>query len=190
MIRLCTLIALVSSAAALYTADLLCGPASGQEVGSKQHTLYPATYITHIGVSLESPTHPVVLRWEGDQVGDELKGPFRSCPGAGWGDNDCNDFTESNCRESRCTPKGTFVVTKTTRTLSRTPGCLYATYIDRARGIAIHSSDEVLPYPASAGCVRVDKDVARLIYDNVIIGKTTITVGGTWKQRSESTLQL
>ena len=68
------------------------------------------------------------------------------------------------------------------------PGCLnsdsraeYVTWFVQARGIAFHYFPIVPRHAASHGCVRLEtKRTARLIQDNARIGRTKVTIGGTW----------
>jgi len=149
-------------------------------VASQRNSGFPDTYIGRIHLELTSPNHYVTLTWAGPDTARQDAGPFPSSPGAGWGTNDCNDSVESNCPDSRCTPKGMRKVEGFTDHLEDTPQHRYVTWIDKRRAIGFHSCMWVERYPASAGCVRLEPHAARLIYDNSIVGKTEIVIDGTW----------
>jgi len=149
-------------------------------VPSQRNSDYPNTHIDRIHLDLTSPNHWVRLTWIGPDAANQLSNPFRSSPGAGWGTNDCNDPVESNCPDSRCTPKGLRKVEGLMDHLKDTPGHHYVTWIDKRRSIGFHSCPSVEPVPASAGCVRLEPYAARLIHDNSIVGKTEILIDGTW----------
>jgi hypothetical protein len=141
---------------------------------------FPDTHIGRIHLDLTSPHHWVRLAWVGPQAADQNGGPFRSSPGAGGGDNDCNHAVESNCPNSLCTPKGTRTVEGFMDHLRDKPEYRYVTLIDARRAIGFHAHPSVPPYPASQGCVRLEPYAARLIHDNSIEGVTEIVVDGTW----------
>jgi hypothetical protein len=141
---------------------------------------FPSTYIGGIHLNLTSPHQHVRLKWIGPDAAEQDSGPFRSSPGAGWGANDCNDPVESNCPDSRCTPKGLRRVEGFRDHLKDTPVHQYVTWIDKKRSIGFHSCPSVEPVPASAGCVRLEPFAARLIHDNSIEGVTEIVIDGTW----------
>ncbi len=162
---------------------LLCPVASPLDAGavpSLQNKDFPNTYIGRIHLDLTSPDHYVRLAWVGPEAPSQEAGPFRSSTGAGWGTNDCNDSVESNCHDSRCTPKGLRKVEGFMDHLKDTPGHRYVTLIDRRRSIGFHSCPSVERVPASAGCVRLEPYAARLIHDNSIQGVTEILIDGTW----------
>ena len=147
---------------------------------------FPTTYIGRIHLDLTSPNHYVHLTWLGPDAAIQEKGPFRSSPGVGWGANDCNDAVESNCPDSRCTPKGLRTVEGLRDHMRDEPQLRYVTVIDRRRAISFHAHPSVLPYPASKGCVRLEPYAARLIHDNSIVGQTEILIDGTWTNPSEA----
>lgn len=147
---------------------------------------FPNTYIGRIHLDLTSPNHWVRLTWVGSEAAGQDIGPFHSSPGAGWGTNDCNDPVESNCLDSRCTPKGLRKVEGFEDHLKDTPRHRYVTWIDIRRAIGFHSSSTIPQIPASAGCVRVEPYAARLIHDNSIVGKTEILIDGTWTNPSHA----
>lgn len=144
---------------------------------------YPNTYIIAISVDLSSPNHWVRLSWTGSHAGEMRSGPFHSSPGAGTGANNCDDETESRREGSNCTPKGGRTVEGFSDNLGSHPSCRFVTWFDRSRGIAFHSHTDVPNYPASHGCVRLAEEIAQLIHNNAVAGKTTVTVGGTWRRR-------
>ena len=142
---------------------------------------YPRTAIARIHLDLTSPDHSVTLTWRGPNAARQPTGPFRSSPGTGWGTNDCNDPVESNCPDSRCTPKGLRRVEGFMDHLADALACRYVTLIDARRRIGFHSSPGLLaPCPSSRGCVRLEPWVARLIHDNSVVGETETLVDGTW----------
>ena len=149
-------------------------------VANLRNSDFPDTYIERIDVDLASPYHYVRLEWSGPLKDKQDAGPFRSSPGAGWGDNDCSDPVESNCPGSNCTPIGSRKVEGHLEHLESSPTCRYVTLIDGRRAIGFHAHDIVPPYPSSQGCIRLDPEPARLIYDNSIAGKTEIVIGGKW----------
>ena len=142
---------------------------------------YPQTAIAYIHLDLTSPDHSVTLTWRGPTAARQPTGPFRSSPGTGWGTNDCNDPVESNCPDSRCTPKGLRQVEGFMDHLADALACRYVTLIDAHRRIGFHSHPgRLAPYPSSQGCVRLEPWVARLIHDNAVAGDTEVLVDGTW----------
>jgi hypothetical protein len=149
-------------------------------VSSQQNDDFPDTYIGRIHLDLTGPNHSVRLTWVGPDAAGQDTGPFRSSPGAGWGDNDCNDPVESNCLNSKCTPKGERKVEGFADHLQDTPQHRFVTWIDELRQIGFHSCPSVESNPSSAGCVRLESYAARLIYDNSIKGVTEILIDGTW----------
>ena len=151
------------------------------EVRSLRVRDYPQTAIVQIHLDLTSPDHSVTLTWRGPTAARQPTGPFRSSPGTGWGTNDCNDPVESNCPDSRCTPKGLRQVEGFMDHLADALACRYVTLIDARRRIGFHSHPgRLAPYPSSKGCVRLEPWAARLIHDNAIAGETEILVDGTW----------
>jgi len=149
-------------------------------VPSQRNSDFPNTNIGSIHLDLTSPNHWVRLTWVGPEADEQDVGPFRSSPGAGWGNNDCNDPIESNCPDSKCTPKGMRMVEGFMDHLKDTPGFRYVTLIDARRRLGFHACNTVPRVPASAGCVRLEPYAARLIHDNSIVGKTEIVIDGTW----------
>jgi hypothetical protein len=147
---------------------------------SLRNTNFPHTHIGRIDLDLKGPNHWVRVEWRGPDAAGQDVGPFRSSPGAGWGTNDCNDPVESNCPDSRCTPKGVRKVEGFADHLKDSPVHRYVTWIDKRRAIGFHSCPAVEPFPASAGCVRLEPYAARLIHDNSIAGRTEIVIDGTW----------
>jgi L,D-transpeptidase-like protein len=178
------------------TPRLLAGTPSAQPIDSQSPVEYaegaahmslrsadfPSTYISHIDVDLTSPHHYVRLTWTGPLASRQETGPFHSSPGAGLGNNDCDDMEECNREDSNCTPKGEFTVEAFSDYMKSYPHCQYVTWFLASRGIALHSHPQVPNYPASHGCVRLDEHAAQLIHNNSLIGKTKVTVGGTWSR--------
>lgn len=146
---------------------------------SQRVASFPATYISRIDIELSSPNHWVRLEWSGPQATQQNKGPFRSSPGKGTGWN-CNELRESQRSNSCCTPKGMRHVQGFNEYLPSRPECKFVTWFHLSREIAIHSSDNIPPYPSSFGCVRVSEETAQLIHNNALIGTTEIHVHGTW----------
>lgn len=171
-------IAAVTLGASCVAVLALCG------TNATNHSLrcrgFPDTYISRIHLKLTSPNHWVTLTWSGPNASKQNAGPFRSSPGAGWGTNDCNDPVESNCPGSNCTPKGLRYVEALRDQFNNHPECKYLTVIDRERGISFHSHDDIPPYPASQGCVRLESQVAQLIFENSLVGRTEVLVDGEW----------
>ena len=163
---------------------------SDNGVESLRNGNFPETYIALIHLSLESPDHFVELSWRGSGGEDQPIGPFRSSPGRGWGTNDCNDIVESNCRGSRCTPKGLKKVEVLLTHLPTHPTCRFATVIDKKRMIAFHEHPSIPEFPASEGCIRLNTYAANLIYSNAIPGKTKVLIDGTWENPVDITATL
>ncbi len=174
-------IALVACAAHLgWLVYAAANPEEPGVVPSQRNSDFPSTHIGCIHLDLTSPSQYVRLTWVGPEALSQEAGPFRSSTGAGWGTNDCNDSVESNCHDSRCTPKGLRKVEGFRDHLKDTPQHQYVTWIDKRRAIGFHSCPSLEPIPASAGCVRLEPYAARLIHDNSIVGVTEILIDGTW----------
>lgn len=141
---------------------------------------FPRTYISRIHLDLTAPFQYVRLAWVGPDADLQEKGPFASSPGCGWGTNDCDDVLESNCPDSRCTPKGRRTVEGFREHLKGAPECRHVTFIDVRRRIGFHSHPSVPPFPDSQGCVRLEPYAAQLVYENSIEGVTEILIDGTW----------
>ncbi|MBX3432036.1 MAG: hypothetical protein KF847_01685 [Pirellulales bacterium] len=142
---------------------------------------YPNTYISEVRVDLSNPNHNVTLVWMGPEAGSMETGPFRSSPGAGWGSNDCNDAEESRKFNSRCTPKGDYLIEGYADHLRGHPKCTYVTWIDRDRAVSFHYHPQYdSKFPSSSGCVRLSEYAAGLIYENSIENKTLARIGGEW----------
>ncbi|MEX2307108.1 MAG: L,D-transpeptidase [Pirellulales bacterium] len=141
---------------------------------------FPNTYIRSIHIDLTGPDHWVRLAWSGPKAIEQETGPFHSSPGAGLGDNDCDDVVESNRDGSNCTPKGRMLVEGFSDHIPSYPSCKFVTWFQRLRTIGFHSHWEIPAYPASHGCVRLSEHAAQLIHNNAIIGKTEVIVDGTW----------
>jgi hypothetical protein len=153
-------------------------------VPSRRNKDFPITHIGRIHLDVTSPKQNVDLTWVGPEASTQDTGPFPSSVGRGWGANDCNEAVESNCPDSRCTPKGVRKVEGFRDHMKDDHQLRYVTLIDARRGIAFHSHVSVPPYPASLGCVRLAPKVARLIYDNSIAGVTEIVIDGQWSNRN------
>ncbi len=141
---------------------------------------YPGVYISKIHLDLTGPSHLVTLTWSGPKAESCDRGPFPSSPGKGTGTNDCNDAAESNRAGSNCTPKGTMVVDGIDDHLPSYSQCEHVTWFNMSRSLAFHSHTNVPNYPVSHGCVRLQKSAAKLIHNNVIVGKTTVEIDGRW----------
>jgi peptidoglycan LD-endopeptidase CwlK len=141
---------------------------------------YPETHISLIEVDLQGPNHWVTLTWSGPNASLQKTGPFKSSPGRGLGSNNCDDVEESNRIGSQCTPKGMFVVEGVSDALSTNANATFVTWIDMRRSVAMHYFPDVPSYPASAGCIRLERASAQLVHNNVIVGQTTVEVKGKW----------
>jgi len=142
---------------------------------------FPNTYIKQISVQLDDPDHTVTLTWTGPQGAAQETGPFRSSPGAGLKGLNCDDAATSVRSGSKCTPKGTFVVSGFQDHLNSDSRATDVTWFVRARGIALHYFPSVPKYPGSHGCVRLEeKRVAQLIQSNSRIDLTNVVVDGVW----------
>jgi hypothetical protein len=143
---------------------------------------FPNTYIESVHVDLTNPHHWVRLSWAGPEANRQETGPFRSSPGAGLGRNDCDDIDESMRNGSNCTPKGENIVEGFSDYLPSVPRCKFVTWFNYARQIAFHSHWQVPRFPASHGCVRLDRHAAQLIHNNSKAGETRVFVNGTWSR--------
>jgi len=142
---------------------------------------FPATYIAEIHLDVSSPDHLIRLVWEGPAARDCPAGPWRSNIGRGNPGMDCDTIEGSNTVDSRCTPKGTFFVAGFADRLNACPTAHYCTWVVHApRYIALHSFGDLPTFPASAGCVRLTHEVAKLIHNNAIAGVTLIRIDGKW----------
>jgi len=142
---------------------------------------FPNTYIKEISVQLDDPDHSVRLSWTGPQAAAQETGPFRSSPGAGLKGLNCDDPATSHRSGSKCTPKGTFVVSGFQDHLNSDSRASDVTWFVRARGIALHYFPTVPKYPASHGCVRLEeKRVAQLIQSNSRVDLTNVVIDGVW----------
>ncbi len=154
--------------------------ADGAADMSLRNADFPGTYISRIDVDLTSPQQYVRLTWSGPLAARQETGPFHSSPGAGTGSNDCDDMAECNREDSNCTPKGEFSVEAFSDYMKSHPEARFVTWFLSSRAIALHSYPNVPYYPASHGCVRLNEHAAQLIHNNSLMGKTKVTVGGTW----------
>ncbi len=142
---------------------------------------FPRTYIEAVYIDLSAPSNGVHLQWTGPKSPEGPTGPWQLTPGRGSEGFDCDDPEESNRFGSLCTPKGIFPVAGFADHLEQTPICRYATWVLYApRYVAIHSHVELPTTPASAGCIRVPYETAKLIHNNGLVGITMIHIGGTW----------
>ncbi|MGN6552169.1 MAG: L,D-transpeptidase [Verrucomicrobiota bacterium] len=148
---------------------------------------FPRTYISAVDVDLSSPTNGVHLKWAGPKASEGPVGPWPLTPGRGSKSVDCDCVEDSNAVNSLCTPKGSFPVAGFADHLEQTPHCRYATWILHApRYIAIHSHTDLPPTPASAGCIRMPFETAKLIHNNSVAGVTIVNIGGTWHRPTEA----
>jgi hypothetical protein len=144
---------------------------------------FPRTYIETIYIDLSCPTNGVHITWAGSKASDGPVGPWRLTPGRGTTGVDCDDMEDSNTVNSLCTPKGAFPVAGFADHLEQTPVCRYATWVLHApRYVAIHSHTELPTVPASAGCIRVPYETAKLIHNNSLAGVTIVNISGTWQR--------
>jgi len=143
---------------------------------------FPRTYIEAVHIDLSAPSNGVCIKWTGPQAADGPTGPWRLTSGRGSEGVDCDNVEDSNLEGSMCTPKGAFPVVGFADHLEQTPICRYATWVVHApRYVAIHSHTELPAIPASAGCVRVPYEAAKLIHNNSLVGITAISISGTWQ---------
>lgn len=146
---------------------------------------FPNTFIEAVYINLSDPTNGLTLKWTGSLAEQGPVGPWPITPGRGSNGRDCDSVEDSNMVNSLCTPKGNFPVAGFADHLEQTPICRYATWVVYApRYIAIHSHTELPPVPASAGCVRVPHEAAKLIHNNSRVGITLVSIGGTWHRPS------
>ena len=155
--------------------------ASAAAAPPQRNSDYPNTYIEEISVRLNDPDHSVTLTWTGPQAAAQEIGPFRSSPGAGLKGLNCDDTATSRRSGSKCTPKGTFVVSGFADHLNSDSRATYVTWFVRARGIGLHYYPSVPKYAASHGCVRLElKRIAQLIQSNSRANLTSVIIDGTW----------
>jgi len=156
-------------------------PATVSAASSLVNSDFPNTYISQISVRLDDPDHKVALTWTGSQAAEQETGPFRSSPGAGLKGLNCDDTATSRRSGSKCTPKGTFVVSGFQDHLNSDSRATYVTWFVRARGIGLHYFPSVPKFSASHGCVRLESErVARLIQSNSRVDLTNVVIDGTW----------
>jgi hypothetical protein len=142
---------------------------------------FPETHIDKIYVDLADPNHEISITWTGPLAHLGPQGPWRSNPGRGKPECDCDDFEGSNEVDSWCTPKGLFPVAGFADRLEGVPSCHYVTWVQHApRYIGLHSHDFLPEWADSHGCVRVPYEVAKLIHNNSVVGETLISIDGTW----------
>lgn len=145
---------------------------------SQTNPRFPNTFISRVNVNLTrqdlsivwSPSIPAMHR------GLPVRIPISS--GAGLCSlADCNNTGRSTTPRSACTPIGTFSVNNVSDcTLSGHSGARFPTRFSRS-GIAIHAGGG-LGSPRSHGCVRTQLNVAQIIQENSIVGRTNISVSG------------
>jgi len=166
---------------ALDHAEAPAAPARALVVPPLRNSDFPNTYIQQISVQLDDPDHPVTLTWIGPHAAAQGIGPFRSSPGAGLKGFNCDDTTTSRLSGSKCTPKGTFVVSGFQDHLNSDSRATYVTWFVRERSIGLHYYPSVPKYPASHGCVCLEsKRAAQIIQSNSRIDYTNVVVDGTW----------
>lgn len=150
---------------------------------------FPETYIQHVDVDVTSPAS-IRCRWTGPNASDHDSGPFEATVGDGAGTSDCNDVEESNEPGSNCTPKGDFTIERQACSLGNHDRAKNASYFQSARGIAFHYWPNRPDCPASHGCVRLERRVSQVLWDNCINEgtssehgqpATTVNVSGTWR---------
>ncbi len=142
---------------------------------------FPETHIDRVYVDVTDPVHEVWISWTGPQAHLGPQGPWRSNPGRGIPECDCDDFEGSNTVDSWCTPKGLFPVAGFADQLEGVTACHYVTWIQHApRYIGLHSHTFIPTWADSHGCVRVPYDVSKLIHNNSLVGITHISIDGTW----------
>jgi hypothetical protein len=142
------------------------------------------TFIDTVTVDLTSPNHSVTLTWAGPNAAAQPTGPFHSSPGAGCCDKDCDDAATSKLDGSHCTPKGNWTVGGHSCAMAAFPEARNVTWFGRD-GIALHFYPSVPKWPASHGCVRLERDASRIIYDNSITDTTKVAVAGTWTRHDD-----
>jgi hypothetical protein len=173
--------ALAAPAKAAKARAMQPAPARALTASPLRNSDFPDTYINQISVRLDDPDHSVTLTWTGPQATAQETGPFRSSPGAGLQGLNCDDTGTSQRSGSKCTPKGTFMISGFQDHLNSDSRATYVTWFVRARGIALHYFPSVPKYPASHGCVRLElKRIAQLIQSNSRIGLTNVVIDGTW----------
>jgi hypothetical protein len=135
-------------------------------------------WVTHIEISLAS--QGMTLIWSDGTV----SGPHTISSGKGLpntADDPCRNQTERNC-----TPAGQFTVSSRRGASARNSHgdamAWYVGFVDE-RGIGIHNSQIANGTPLSHGCIRVGKGeaataFAKLINQNIKIGKTVVNVAG------------
>ena len=142
---------------------------------------FPNTYIKQIAVSLDDPDHWMTLTWTGPKAAAQETGPFRTSPGAGNKGINCDIGETSRRSGTKCTPKGTRLVSGFQHSLNSDSRAVFVTWFMRPRGIALHYFPSVPKFAASHGCVRIEsKRVAQLIQENSRIELTKVVVDGTW----------
>jgi hypothetical protein len=150
-------------------------------VHSLRNSDFLNTHISRISVSLDDPNHWLTLSWTGPNSSSQETGPFRTTPGAGLKDLNCNDDATSRRTGSKCTPKGAYPVQGFQRRLNSDSRATFVTWFMQSRGIALHYFPIVPNYAASHGCVRIESvHVAQLIHDNSLVANTQVVVSGTW----------
>lgn len=142
---------------------------------------FPETHIDRVYVDVTDPEHTIWISWTGLAADLGPQGPWRSNPGRGMPEFDCEDFDGSNTVDSWCTPKGLFPVAGFADHLEGVTSCHYVTWVQHApRFIGLHSHNFIPTWADSHGCVRVPYDVSQLIHNNSLVGTTMISIDGTW----------
>ncbi len=150
---------------------------------NRTHHDVPATakrWITSIDIALGTPQQ-ITVHWSDttpDQSSPASSGRGKACTA----DNPCPGNAGENC-----TPTGTFhPVFRGDANYVNGHGDHMSFYVDlgvadaqgKDRGIGIHDSQRVNGTPLSHGCVRVPRDMAKLVNENVTTA-TTVTISGT-----------
>jgi hypothetical protein len=144
---------------------------------------FPRTHIKAIYIDLSTQAAGVRIKWTGPQAAVAPRGPWRLTPGRGMDGFDCDDPKDSNAFGSLCTPKGVFAVAGFADHLEETPICHYVTWVVHdPRFIGIHSHTDLPEIPASAGCIRVPHEAAKLIHNNSLAGVTLVSIDGKWQR--------
>jgi hypothetical protein len=60
------------------------------------------------------------------------------------------------------------------------PQLRFVTVIDQRRVICLHAHPSIPQFPASQGCIRLDRFAAQLIHDNSIPQVTDVLIDGLW----------
>lgn len=159
--------------------------------------LRPAPYIKKVSVHLTPPQN-AELEWTGSPPADAVgTDAFKVSTGKGYGDpgdppgtctRQCCHDADTQCAPpwnkpekvgSCCTHFGSMFWTGTPQTEHN--GWKWWTPIQpfySSRGIALHQHDEVTGQPIGHGCVRMEEDNAKRIFDFSNRRKTNVTIDG------------